>query len=87
MIFKLILLSTALMAIAFALIGIKMFIFKDGIFTKTCSSDIKLPEGTPKLGCYCEENPGYTCENYEEHHEKTSIVSQIKKLQEEAILK
>lgn len=81
MIFKLILLSTALLAIAFALIGIKMFIFKDGIFTKTCSSDIEVPEGTPKLGCYCEENPGYVCENYEEHH---SVAGQIRKLQEES---
>lgn len=78
MIFKLILLSTALLAIAFALIGIKMFIFKDGIFTKTCSSDIDVHDGT-KLGCYCDKNPGYVCENYEEHH---GIAQQIKKLQE-----
>ncbi len=78
MIFKLILLTTALLAIAFALIGIKMFIFKDGIFTKTCSSDIDVQDGT-KLGCYCDENPGYVCENYEEHH---GIAQQIKNLQE-----
>jgi hypothetical protein len=80
MIFKLILLSTGLIAIAFALIGIKMFIFKDGIFTQTCSSDIAVPDGT-KLGCYCDENPGYVCENFEEHH---SVAGQIRKLQEEA---
>lgn len=80
MIFKLILLSTALIGIAFALIGIKMFIFKDGIFTKTCSSNIATPDGT-KLGCSCDENPGLVCENYEEHH---GIAHQIKKLQEEA---
>lgn len=83
MIFKLILLTTVLLAAAFALIGIKMFIFKDGIFTKTCSSDIEVSSGT-KLGCYCDENPGYVCENYEEHH---SVAHQIKKLQEEAKLK
>lgn len=80
MIFKLILLSTALLAAAFALIGIKMFIFKDGIFTKTCSSDIIVPDGT-KLGCTCHENPGDVCVNYEDHH---GVASQIKKLQEEA---
>ncbi|MBN1650724.1 MAG: hypothetical protein JW857_05320 [Bacteroidales bacterium] len=80
MIFKLILITTALIAAAFALIGIKMFIFKDGVFTQTCSSEIAVPDGT-KLGCTCDENPGYTCENYEEHH---GIASQIKKLQEEA---
>lgn len=81
MIFKLILISTALMAIAFALIGIKMFIFKDGVFTQTCSSEIAVPDGT-KLGCTCDENPGYVCENYEEHH---GVANQIKKLQAEAI--
>jgi len=86
MIFKLILLSTALIGIAFALIAIKMFIFKDGIFTKTCSSDIEVSDGT-KLGCTCDTNPGYSCENYEEHHGQSSIAGQIKKLQEEAILK
>jgi hypothetical protein len=86
MIFKLILLSTGLIAIAFALIGIKMFIFKDGIFTQTCSSEIAVPDGT-KLGCYCDENPGYVCENYDEHHGENTIASQIKKLQEEATLK
>jgi hypothetical protein len=80
MIYKLILLTTALMAIAFALIAIKMFIFKDGIFTKTCSSQIVVPDGT-KLGCSCDENPGQSCENYEEHH---GIAHQIKKLQEVA---
>lgn len=81
MIFKLILLSTGLIALAFALIAIKMFIFKDGIFTKTCSSQIAIPDGT-KLGCSCDENPGNVCENYEEHH--GGIAQQIKKLQEEA---
>jgi len=83
MIFKLILLTTGLIATAFALIGIKMFILKDGIFTKTCSSQITVPDGT-KLGCTCDANPGQTCENYEEHHGKASIASQIKQLQEEA---
>jgi len=82
MIFKLILLTTALLAIAFALIGIKMFIFKEGVFTQTCSSDIAVPSGQ-KLGCYCDENPEFICENYEEHH-GDSVASQIRKLQEEA---
>jgi len=79
MIFKLILLSTALLAAAFALIGIKMFIFRDGIFTKTCSTDIIVPDGT-KLGCTCHENPGDVCEKYEEHHGVNS--SRNKKLRE-----
>jgi len=69
MIFKLILLSVVLMAAAFAMIAIKMFFIKGAIFTKTCSSDIETKEGT-SLGCTCEKNPGYVCENYEEHHGK-----------------
>lgn len=69
MIFKLILITVVLMAIAFALIAIKMFFIKGAIFTKTCSSDIETNEGT-KLGCTCETNPDYICENYESHHGK-----------------
>jgi len=55
------------MAAAFALIAIKMFFIKGAIFTKTCSSDIQTNDGK-SLGCTCEKNPGYVCENYEEHH-------------------
>jgi len=71
MIFKLILISVVLLAIAFALIAIKMFFIKGAIFTKTCSSDIETNDGV-SLGCTCEKNPGYVCENYEEHHGKTA---------------
>ncbi len=69
MVFKLILVSVVLMSAAFALIGIKMFFIKGAIFTKTCSSDIEIKDG-PSLGCTCEKNPGYVCENYEDHHDK-----------------
>jgi len=68
MIFKLILITVVLMAAVFALIGIKMFFIKDAVFTNTCSSDIETPDKV-KLGCYCDENPGYVCQNYDEHHD------------------
>ena len=68
MIFKLILISVVLMAIAFALIGIKMFFIKGAVFTNTCSSDIETPD-KKSIGCYCDENPGYVCQNYSEHHD------------------
>ncbi len=67
MIFKLILISVVMMGAAFALIGIKMFIFKDGMFTKTCSSDLETKDGV-EIGCRCERDPSYSCDNYEEHH-------------------
>ncbi len=55
------------MGIAFALIGIKMFIQKGGMFTKTCSSSLEDGKGK-KLSCSCNGD----CENYELHHGKAS---------------
>lgn len=69
MILKLILISVVLIAIAFALIAIKMFFVKDAVFTKTCSSDLETDNGK-KVECACEANPDYHCENYELHHGK-----------------
>lgn len=67
MILKLILITVVLMAIAFALIGIKMFFVKGAVFTKTCSSDLET-SGGKKMSCMCEKDPDYVCENYESHH-------------------
>lgn len=67
MILKLILITVVLIAIAFALIGIKMFFIKGAMFTKTCSSDMETADGK-KMDCMCEKNPDYICENYELHH-------------------
>ena len=67
MILKLILITTVLMAAAFALIGIKMFFIKGAVFTKTCSSDLETEDGK-KTQCMCEKNPDYVCENYDLHH-------------------
>lgn len=69
MIFKLILITVVLMAIAFGLIAIKMFFVKGAVFTKTCSSDLESHDGK-KMDCMCEKNPDYVCENYELHHGK-----------------
>jgi len=71
MILKLILITVVLIAIAFALIGIKMFFIKGAIFTKTCSSDMESSDGK-KMDCMCEKNPDYVCENYDLHHGATS---------------
>ena len=67
MILKLILVTVVLMAIAFALIGIKMFFVKGAVFTKTCSSDLETSAGK-KMDCMCEKDPDYVCENYDLHH-------------------
>ncbi len=53
---KLLLITIVIMAIAFAAIGIKMFVKKDGEFKKQCSSVD--PETGKKLGCSCEGAPG-----------------------------
>jgi len=60
MLLKLILITVVLMALAFAFIGIKMFVKKDGKFTKQCSTVD--PKTGQRLGCTCgsEEN---TCHN------------------------
>jgi len=67
MILKLILITIVLVAIAFALIAIKMFFVKDAVFTKTCSSDLDDGSGK-KMECMCDKNPDYQCENYDLHH-------------------
>lgn len=76
---KIFVLVLGLLAIAFALIGIKMFLIKGGMFTKSCSS---VDTGTgQKIGCTCgEKDPTERCENYEEHHGSAS--STAKKIRE-----
>ena len=56
MFLKLLLLTIGLLALAFAGIGIKMFVKKGGEFKKECSSVD--PETGKKLGCSCEGAPG-----------------------------
>lgn len=60
MIIKLILLTVALLAIAFAFIGIKMFVKKDGKFTKQCSTID--PNTGQRMGCTCGSQES-TCHN------------------------
>jgi hypothetical protein len=48
---KIMLVTVALLALAFAGIGIKMFLKKDGKFTKQCSTVD--PETGQRLGCTC----------------------------------
>lgn len=58
--FKVLLVTVGLLALAFAAIGIKMFLKKDGEFKKQCSTiDPKTGE---RMGCTCgsQEN---TCHN------------------------
>lgn len=74
MILKLILITVVLVAIATALIAIKMFFVKGAVFTKTCSSDLDDASGK-KMDCMCEKNPDYQCENYELHHGKLKGLS------------
>jgi len=74
MILKLILITIVLVAIAFALIAIKMFFVKDAVFTKTCNSDLDDGNGK-KMECMCDKNPDYQCENYELHHGKLKGIS------------
>jgi len=59
---KLILLSVILIAIAVTAIAIKMFVKKDGEFKKSCSS-IDPQTGKP-IGCTCgNADDGVSCEN------------------------
>ena len=60
MLLKLLLITAALLAIAFAFIGIKMFVKKDGKFTKQCSTID--PETGQRLGCTCGSKET-TCHN------------------------
>jgi len=56
-----------IIALCFAAIGIKMFLKKDGKFTKTCST-IDASTGK-KIGCTCSSqgNEG-KCENFDKHN-------------------
>jgi hypothetical protein len=59
---KVLLFSVILIAIAIAAIAIKMFLKKDGEFRKSCSSVD--PETGEPLGCSCGHgNGGTSCEN------------------------
>ena len=60
-------LSIVLVGIAIAGIAIKMFLQKDGQFSKTCSI-IDTTTGK-KIGCTCGADGDETqCDNYEKHH-------------------
>ncbi len=56
-----------MVGLAFAFIGIKMFLQKGGMFTKSCSTvDTSTGE---KIGCTCGNNGDEkSCVNYEKHH-------------------
>jgi hypothetical protein len=67
MILKLIGITVALVAIAFAAINIKMFVKKGATFNKSCSS-VDTGSGE-KVGCTCGgDGSDEDCENYEKHH-------------------
>ena len=57
---QIMLITVALLAFAFAAIGIKMFLKKDGKFTKQCSTVD--PETGQRLGCTC-GNKETVCHN------------------------
>ena len=60
-------LSIVLVGIAIAGIAIKMFLQKDGQFSKTCST-VDTTTGK-KIGCTCGADGDETqCDNYEKHH-------------------
>ncbi|MEZ5195473.1 MAG: hypothetical protein R2764_03470 [Bacteroidales bacterium] len=59
-------LSVVLVGLAIAGIGIKMFLQKDGQFTKTCST-VDTSTGK-RVGCTCGDGEPTKCENYEKHH-------------------
>ena len=58
---KLIIVTSALLALAFAGIAIKMFFFKDAEFRKSCSSID--PVTGQRMGCICGGAEDSTCEN------------------------
>ena len=59
-------LTIILVGIAIAGIAIKMFLQKDGQFSKSCSS-VDTSSGE-KIGCVCGEGDPGSCVNYEKHH-------------------
>ncbi len=58
---KLILITASILAIAIFGIAIKMFLKKDGQFTKSCNSVD--PKSGKNVGCTCHGNEGTKCEN------------------------
>ncbi len=60
MFLKLMLITLVFIAIAFAFIGIKMFLKKDGKFTKQCSTID--PNTGQRMGCTCGSQES-TCHN------------------------
>ncbi|HNW55448.1 MAG TPA: hypothetical protein PKN21_14330 [Bacteroidales bacterium] len=58
---KLIIVTTVLLALAFAGIAIKMFFFKGAEFRKSCSSID--PSTGKRMGCSCGGAENSTCEN------------------------
>lgn len=59
-------LTIILVGLAIAGIGIKMFLQKDGLFTKSCSS-VDTTTGE-KIGCVCGDGDPQDCVYYEKHH-------------------
>ena len=60
------LITVVMVGLAFAFIGIKMFLQKGGMFTKSCSTvDTSTGE---KIGCVCGGGDEKQCVNYEKHH-------------------
>ncbi len=57
---KLILITVGLLAIAFAAIGIKMFLQKGGEFKKQCSS---VDASGTRIGCTCGKQKAEACHN------------------------
>jgi len=67
MTFQVFLITIAMVGFAFAIIGIKMFLQKGGMFTKSCST-VDTSTGK-KIGCSCgAEGDETKCINYENHH-------------------
>jgi hypothetical protein len=60
MILKIILVTIVLLALAFAAIGIKMFVKEDGEFKKQCSS---VDANGNHLGCTCGNKKSGECHN------------------------
>jgi hypothetical protein len=60
MILKVILVAVTLLALAFAAIGIKMFLKKGGEFKKQCSS---VDANGNRLGCACGSEKSGECHN------------------------
>jgi len=58
---KILLLAVMLVGLAWVAIAIKMFVQKDGKFTKTCGS-VDPVSGKP-IPCSCEMNKPSTCDN------------------------